>query len=49
MPAIAAISSVCDSRSTLIIRSVPMLPDPITATFITGPPLKLGWLGRTVR
>jgi len=33
MPTIAPISSTSDSRSTLIIRSVPMFPDPTMATF----------------
>jgi hypothetical protein len=34
MPTMAPISSVVDGRSTFIIRSVPMLPEPITATFV---------------
>ncbi|ADI04565.1 hypothetical protein SBI_01444 [Streptomyces bingchenggensis BCW-1] len=34
MPAIATISRPSDSRSTLIIRSVPMLQDPMIATFV---------------
>ncbi len=34
MPAMAAISRDSDSRRTLIIRSVPMLPDPMTATLV---------------
>jgi class 3 adenylate cyclase len=34
IPTIAPISSSCDSRSTLIIRSVPILPEPITATLV---------------
>src|ERR1700722_12802988 len=34
MPTIAPISKFCDRRITLIIRSVPILPDPITATFV---------------
>ncbi len=39
IPAIATMRSDFDRRSTLIIRSVPMLPDPITATpvFIAAP------------
>src|ERR1700722_12182965 len=34
MPTTAPISKFRDSRITLIIRSVPILPDPITATFV---------------
>ncbi len=34
MPTIAPISRVSDSRITLIIRSEPMLPDPMTATLV---------------
>src|SRR3984893_5095583 len=34
MPTIAPISKFCDRLITLIIRSVPILPDPITATFV---------------
>ena len=34
MPTIAPISSVSDTRRTLIIRSVPMFPDPMIATFV---------------
>src|SRR5882762_7881247 len=34
MPTIAPNSRFCDTRITLIIRSVPILPDPIAATFI---------------
>jgi len=37
MPTMAPISRVSESRSTLIIRSVPMLPEPITATFVFMP------------
>ena len=36
MPTIAAISSIWDSRITLIMRSVPMLPDPMMATLVFG-------------
>ena len=34
MPTMAPISRVSEIRSTLIIRSVPMLPEPITATLV---------------
>src|ERR1700758_2774231 len=34
MPTIAATSSDSDNRSTFIIRSVPMLPDPMMATLV---------------
>ena len=34
MPTMAAISSVPDRRMILIIRSVPMLPEPMTATLV---------------
>ena len=34
MPTIAPISRCSERRSTLIIRSVPMLPEPMTATFV---------------
>ena len=36
MPTIAPISSVCDRRMTLIIRSVPILPEPMIATLSRG-------------
>jgi hypothetical protein len=40
MPTIAPISSTSECRMTLIIRSVPMLPDPMIATLVlvTAPP-----------
>ncbi len=34
MPTMAPISRVSERRSTLIIRSVPMLPEPMTATLV---------------
>jgi hypothetical protein len=34
MPTKAPISSTSDRRMTLIIRSVPILPDPMIATFV---------------
>ena len=42
MPTMAAISSVRDKRMILNIRSVPMFPEPMTATLV----LVMSWSSR---